>query len=555
MSLYRIFLTLILLILNNCSAANITSGNNSPIITNVGGDVVIGMTINEHESRLRKEIERVENDLKKASNAKTRKLVNELSELRKELEKVLREKNSLAKMVFEYRKKFSELNATGLTQHKNITDEKIKTTDIFRIEESENGQIMVVSEIENTKDEQRMMRLLNILIKDTESMNNEEKKYWYDILTVMSFEQKLKLTEILAVERSKLAILERKYTNEIKWLNAKHLKEFYDFQISDFEKKGDKKAASLIRLKVLTIGEPSVTQLREAESKTREFIKSHPDYLDAYIYLIEILNKYNEDRSYDAKITLENAKELFQNSAKFNKELAYVYLRLDEPKKAYPLLKKAVMSLKNDEKLLRIFSRYATDNGDAYLALRLLDDAYGYNKHNDLFIARYSYALDEYGDNKKSIDVLLAFIKTDKTSSVVYEALGWRYYDKKEYKLAVNYFTEASKLETQNYNAPLMSALAHIELSNNVPSAINLLNTSLQRFYRNSTDDKFDKGEIHLSLAILYLENGQIDKAIEYSSIGVKNTYGCSSDFMLKRNWHNKVLEMLNRHRLSIGCP
>ena len=537
-----------------------TLGKNSPIINNTKGDVVInyqslGMSLEAHESILRDEIEKVENELKQLGDEKTKKLIEKLSRLRKELNKVIDEKTRLAKMVYEYRKKFSELNASRLSLHANKSDKEIKETDLSRIEESEKERAIVISEIEKNKDEKRMKRLLNILIKDTESMDDEERGYWHDIFGIMSFKQKLRLTEILAVERRKLADLERKYMREIKALNTKHLKELNDAQIRDLEKKGDKKAVLLMKIKSLTITKPSIDQLRVAELKTKELIKSNPNYLDAYIYLIEILNKYDEDRSYDSKIALESAKERFQNSGEFNKQLAYVYLKLDESKKAYPLLKKAVMLLNDDEELLRIFSGYAPEYDDTLLALSLLNDAYEKNKNKSRFITRYSYILNRSGNNKKSIDVLLKFIESDKTSSSVYEQLGWRYYTKKVYKLAGDYFTEASELSVKNYSAPFMAALTHVELNNDLSIVIDLLNKSLQRFDVYSNHDKHDEGEIHLSLAVIYLENSQPEKAIEYSSLGVKNTHGCSPYYMKERNWHNKMLAMLKQHRLSIGCP
>lgn len=560
MSLSKIVFWLALLNASMCFADSSTSGNNSPIVNHTKGDVVInyqslGMSLDVHEAILRKEIEKVENELKKVGDEETKKLVNKLSKLRKELDKVIEEKTRLAKMVYEYRKKFSELNESRLEQHSNLTPKEIRKTDLSRVEESEKERLLVISEIEESKDKKRIMRLLKILIKDTESMDEEERGYWHEIMGSLSFEHKLRLTKILAVERRKLADLERKYVKEIKSLNQKYLTEWNEFQTKDLEKKGDKKAVALMNIKALTLVSHSIDLLREAESKTRELIKSYPKYLDAHLHLIEVLNKYDEDRSYDSKIALESTKELFHDSGEFNKELAYVYLRLNEPRKAYPLLKRAAISLKDDYKLLRVFSGYAPDNGDEHLALSLLDEAYEKNKNQSRFVTRYSYILNKTGNNEKSIDVLLKFIEKDKTSSSVYEVLGWRYYVKKAYKKAVANFTEASELSNNNYNAPLMAALAHVELNNDISTTIDLITKSLQRFDVYSKHDKHDEGEIHLSLAILYLERGEHEKAIEYSTTGVKNTYGCSQNFMMKRNWHDSMLAMLNRHRLAIGCP
>jgi len=84
-------------------------------------------------------------------------------------------------------------------------------SDISRIEESEKEQATVISELKNTKDKKRMMYLLKVLIKDAESMDEDEKEYYHVIMDALDFKSALRLTEILSVERRKLAILERKY--------------------------------------------------------------------------------------------------------------------------------------------------------------------------------------------------------------------------------------------------------------------------------------------------------------------------------------------------------
>lgn len=72
--------------------------------------------------------------------------------------------------------------------------------------------------------------LLKPLIINTESMNNDEKQYWFDILPSMTYEQIRKLLDILVTERKKLIELEYKYQKEIEELNKKHLKELEEFQ-------------------------------------------------------------------------------------------------------------------------------------------------------------------------------------------------------------------------------------------------------------------------------------------------------------------------------------
>ena len=64
--------------------------------------------------------------------------------------------------------------------------------------------------------------LINLVL-NTESMDNNEKQYWFDILPSMTDEQIDRLFDILETERKKLEELEVKYQEEIKTLNEKHL--------------------------------------------------------------------------------------------------------------------------------------------------------------------------------------------------------------------------------------------------------------------------------------------------------------------------------------------
>jgi Spy/CpxP family protein refolding chaperone len=68
------------------------------------------------------------------------------------------------------------------------------------------------------------------LVLATESMDNTEKQYWFDILPSMTDEQVDRLFDILETERKKLEELEVKYQDEIKTLNERHLIEWQEFQ-------------------------------------------------------------------------------------------------------------------------------------------------------------------------------------------------------------------------------------------------------------------------------------------------------------------------------------
>jgi len=75
------------------------------------------------------------------------------------------------------------------------------------------------------------------LVLETESMDDEERQYWFDIMPLMTDEQIDRLFNILETERKKLEELELKYQEEIKLLNEKHLIEWQEFQLKNSKKK------------------------------------------------------------------------------------------------------------------------------------------------------------------------------------------------------------------------------------------------------------------------------------------------------------------------------
>lgn len=75
------------------------------------------------------------------------------------------------------------------------------------------------------------------LVLATESMDDEERQYWFDIMPSMNDSQIDRLFNILETERKKLEELELKYQEEIKSLNEKHLIEWQEFQARDAKRK------------------------------------------------------------------------------------------------------------------------------------------------------------------------------------------------------------------------------------------------------------------------------------------------------------------------------
>ncbi len=68
------------------------------------------------------------------------------------------------------------------------------------------------------------------LVLGSESIDNNEKQYWFDILPSMTNDQIDRLFNILMTERHQLEELNLKYQEEIKTLNEKHLIEWQTLQ-------------------------------------------------------------------------------------------------------------------------------------------------------------------------------------------------------------------------------------------------------------------------------------------------------------------------------------
>lgn len=68
------------------------------------------------------------------------------------------------------------------------------------------------------------------LILKTESMDDEEREYWFQILPIMTDDQVMKLKEILINEKQQLAKLDADYEAELDKINEKHLNEWQAFE-------------------------------------------------------------------------------------------------------------------------------------------------------------------------------------------------------------------------------------------------------------------------------------------------------------------------------------
>lgn len=73
-------------------------------------------------------------------------------------------------------------------------------------------------------------RLIELILA-TESMDDSERQYWFDILPSMNADQIQRLLDILETERRKLDELEKKYQTEVDALNQKHSADWQGYQM------------------------------------------------------------------------------------------------------------------------------------------------------------------------------------------------------------------------------------------------------------------------------------------------------------------------------------
>lgn len=110
------------------------------------------------------------------------------------------------------------------------------------------------------EDMQKKYPVLIDLVLTTESMTDDERQYWFQIMPVMSEQQLLKFQNILETEKKQLQRLDQEYEDQLKKLNTRHLIEWQEFEtrekrkeIEEAEKsaEGDEKKAEEDLLKQL----------------------------------------------------------------------------------------------------------------------------------------------------------------------------------------------------------------------------------------------------------------------------------------------------------------
>lgn len=148
------------------------------------------------------------------------------------------------------------------------------------------------------------------LILHTESMDNEERQYWFDIMPSMTESQIKRLFDILDTERKKLAELEDKYQKQVKVLNEKHLIDWRNFNQKKLKDKVDdylkRKGAGGEYLYCLAYSRDEIPKIRIAVISDSVKSLYIPDDNDTFEY-------------YEHMVMVEFGKKIFNNMAEYRK--------------------------------------------------------------------------------------------------------------------------------------------------------------------------------------------------------------------------------------------
>jgi hypothetical protein len=577
LTIISIAVTLLALFIENSSKkSHQFSGDNSGTVNMAGGSITFNndpsktKIVLEREDMLRYTISTLEQKLNEATknDATLARLVQELSQAREELDKLLEEKAHLENINYEYRVKYAELSRLSVGPTANTaTDPRYsdeKYSDIRLIDRSKVDADNVLNEISETHDELRLDKILHLLISETESMKSDsEKQYWRDIMPAMSFDQKFQLLNILSTERVKLAALNEKYKLEIMDLNTKHMHRLKESQFrekfADVKKRGDKLEIALYKLKESTILEKDtpISTLRDTEKKIVEFIKENPNYLEGYIYYSEILNFYRENRSYDLIMLFSKKEDIFGNDPKYNEIIGRAYSRVNKEKEAYQYIKKAALKISDDPSLHSIFARLAINNSEDFgFVLKILEENIE-KKYKDIeFIYYYCKILEINKEYDKIINMITQYCNTQGNDPALLNLLAWVYFYQQKYNLSAKTFilsiTDGS---VSIYGKYIQAGIATIEYNNDYNEALDLFLKGYNILINDYPEKKEDIGEAALAIALIYSEAKQYDKIIDYASVGAEHTFGCNQYRMQELNWHNNMISLLQKHRRTIGCP
>lgn len=168
------------------------------------------------------------------------------------------------------------------------------------------------------------------LISNTESMNDKERQYWFDLMPVLPSNHIERLFNILENERKKLEELEVKYQKEIKELNEKHLPEWGEFQFDkNYKEKTKNNISKFVGLYFLQKDDGGISPF-----KVSKITDNNKNNIKSIItsFHIEQLQKDQKIKDIEELIIIRYGQEVFSNFDKYkelyNEEMIDSYANL-----------------------------------------------------------------------------------------------------------------------------------------------------------------------------------------------------------------------------------
>lgn len=330
------------------------------------------------------------------------------------------------------------------------------------------------------------------LIYHTESMDDDERQYWFDIMSSMTESQIDRLYNILETEKKKLEGLEIKYQKEIKSLNKKHLIEWQEFQVNKLESNvtteyiKDLNISEVVEIISTVDSFKTMGKMEDIISKMKN--KGLPDNSYFYLmselyfvggryeqglkyikksYMIKPLDKYLllEAKYYKKIKEYKNAiliyKKIIENYRidKFNtfsekemKKIIDIYKTLSKTYKSDTNLEQAINEMETAltlvKKLVNKFEKKENLNKQYRILLEIISftgtnedykKAFFYTTESRDFIENNKKIL--YKDNEKGYKKKLAS---------QYNRMGWYASKTKDYNQAIKLYNKAIKLDSES---------------------------------------------------------------------------------------------------------
>jgi Flp pilus assembly protein TadD len=274
----------------------------------------------------------------------------------------------------------------------------------------------------------------------------------------MNLKQKIRLFDILSIERFKLADLERRYQEEINSLNAKHLDEWLDLERKRVNKNDP---AALRSLAKTLIDSGRDVHLKEAEEILQKLVRDNRKDGEAH-YLLSLLHAERKHWQ-DAEDAIAAALRQAPNVADYHVQAGKVFRQEKKPDKAREAFAQAYRLGTKDRPALRAYAWLlweANRLGEAEGVARKVVEL---SPKDDLSQRLLGKILDEQGRFAEAEVHLKQSVALDGKDFFNQMALAWAYYKNGQYGKAETAFGAAGNLDVKDIDAVTMIGLSLAE--------------------------------------------------------------------------------------------